>query len=433
MKKLFTLIGLFAFILGANAAETNLVGNADFESGDNGWTNSGAVSRKLVAPGHESTQAYEVVGEVNKGAQYNDGATNVTISAYELSFWAKGTAGETAKFKVKFTDASSVVVSGTFTQSGVWEFFKHTYEQTEIKTIEKFIVQCGSGTTASPMTFVADDLFYGVSAAGIDPVDPVTPEFTNFPFTEDFEGTEYVISNEIASYDGTTESDSWLTTSPQVFDRFWRGQNTTSYSTTVVDDANTGTKAIKITISTKEATDFRLRTVNIPVGFYKVTLFAKTDGDGLGKAKIGFDSDETNWSDLTTSYAAYSGTIEVIANPNNGTTRLSLFYTADKTVTGSQTYNLWIDDLTIEETTATAISELSKESFSLYPNPTNSLLFIQSEQTVGSIAIYNLSGQKVLEQATYSQDIDVSRLANGIYILSANVDGTATQQRFVKK
>jgi hypothetical protein len=431
MRKIFTLllIGLSVNIY----AQTNLVTNANFESGDGSWINSGAVSRTIVSPGHASNQAYQIQGEINKGAQIKDLAIDVTVDAYEVSFWAKGTAGEIAKFKVLFSDASSVLVSGTFNETNTWEFFKHTYEQTEVKTINKFILQCGSGTTAAPMTFVADDLFYGVSATGVDPVEPVTPDFTNFPFTENFESADYTINDELAKQNATDgELDMWPTMDPQVFDRFWRGNNTTEYLATVDADAASGTKAMKIAITTKEGADFRFRTVNVPVGTYTVSFKAKTDASGVGVAKLGFVENSADWSTLTEAYATYSGTVEVVANPSTGVTRLIVFYTADKTVTGTQSYNIWIDDITIQEGTPTSIEEISGDMV-VYPNPMQSELKIMTDARVNKVEVFSLTGQKVLGDYTGSKQVNVAGLSKGVYIVSVEADGQTLRRKVTKQ
>ncbi|MCU4174422.1 InlB B-repeat-containing protein [Carboxylicivirga sp. N1Y90] len=165
MKKLFTLL---IVVLSLNMNGQNFVPNFDFEGGADGWTNSGADSRQIVSPGNNgSTNAYEVVAAINKGAQYiTDGTTQVAIGDYELSFWAKGTIGELAKFKVKFKDGSTKTVNGTaFEASDSWEFFTTTVSLDAALNIDKFILQSNSDLGAGvSQTFVADDLFFGTRA-----------------------------------------------------------------------------------------------------------------------------------------------------------------------------------------------------------------------------------------------------------------------------
>lgn len=64
------------------------------------------------------------------------------------------------------------------------------------------------------------------------------------------------------------------------------------------------------------------------------------------------------------------------------------------------------------------VFETLKEPFTLYPNPTNTIVNIKSEAQINKIEIYSLLGNKVAEQ---SQDevlsFDVSKLAIGTYLI----------------
>ena len=57
--------------------------------------------------------------------------------------------------------------------------------------------------------------------------------------------------------------------------------------------------------------------------------------------------------------------------------------------------------------------------FSLYPNPASSFINIQSKEVeVTKVEIYNLTGQRVLEQkGLVKNGVDVSGLSKGIYVL----------------
>lgn len=71
----------------------------------------------------------------------------------------------------------------------------------------------------------------------------------------------------------------------------------------------------------------------------------------------------------------------------------------------------------------------------VYPNPTSTQLFVDLGKTTGktTLALYSLTGQKVLEQV-YSGlttvKLDISAITNGIYILKVqNTDGTRSMDR----
>jgi len=266
------------------------------------------------------------------------------------------------------------------------------------------------------------------------PVDPVDPEFTAFPYTEDFESGDYTIGADIAKKNDTDgENDFWNGGTHPLFDRYWRGNFTTEYLTSVDADAYAGAKAMKLAVNTMEGSNFRLRSVNIPAGDYTITFKAKTDGAGVGKAKIGFVEDAASWYSLTDTYAEYSGSYTVTVNPNNGTTRLIVFYTCDPNVAGTQSYNIWIDDIEVKEGLPTSIDQPLKAEMRFYPNPVQSELNIKTDAKLSKVEVYSLTGQKVLGDYTGSKLINVASLSKGVYIVSVEADGQIIRKKVTKQ
>lgn len=78
-----------------------------------------------------------------------------------------------------------------------------------------------------------------------------------------------------------------------------------------------------------------------------------------------------------------------------------------------------------------AMQKFEKNDFVLYPNPTSSLLNIQSDVKINSVVISNHLGQTILK-TTHSDAIDVSGLAGGVYFVKVtSAKGNATQ-KFIK-
>lgn len=84
------------------------------------------------------------------------------------------------------------------------------------------------------------------------------------------------------------------------------------------------------------------------------------------------------------------------------------------------------------------IKPLAKSSFNLYPNPLNGDIVhidwsIADEHQV-EIEIYNITGQLMLRRA-YENDIDVSELGNGVYLvkLTDTETGESTTQKMIKR
>ncbi len=75
--------------------------------------------------------------------------------------------------------------------------------------------------------------------------------------------------------------------------------------------------------------------------------------------------------------------------------------------------------------------ELSEDGVVLYPNPTTSLLNIDSYDVIEHIVIYDITGKRILQ--TNSTVIDVSNFNRGIYILKARTNNDEIIKRFIKQ
>ncbi len=73
-------------------------------------------------------------------------------------------------------------------------------------------------------------------------------------------------------------------------------------------------------------------------------------------------------------------------------------------------------------------------SLKLYPNPTDHILYIDSDMTFTEASIYNINGRLVKEAKVTNQSLSVNELAQGTYILLLkNKDGKYLSNRFIKK
>lgn len=78
-----------------------------------------------------------------------------------------------------------------------------------------------------------------------------------------------------------------------------------------------------------------------------------------------------------------------------------------------------------------AVDEIKETSYSVYPNPTSDLLYIQSSEILKSATVINNLGQIVL--TTNEKELNISELAKGIYILKIEFgNDVKTTERVVK-
>jgi len=70
-------------------------------------------------------------------------------------------------------------------------------------------------------------------------------------------------------------------------------------------------------------------------------------------------------------------------------------------------------------------------SFSIYPNPVQDILNLESQQPIERVKIYNLQGQLIMEK--YTNSIDVSNLTTGLYFVQVTVNGKTITKKFIKE
>lgn len=83
----------------------------------------------------------------------------------------------------------------------------------------------------------------------------------------------------------------------------------------------------------------------------------------------------------------------------------------------------------------TSVGENAQQALNIYPNPVNDKLFIEANETISNVEIYNLTGVKILSQECNSDkvEIEVSELQSGIYFIKM-INGNSTETRsFIKK
>ena len=85
-------------------------------------------------------------------------------------------------------------------------------------------------------------------------------------------------------------------------------------------------------------------------------------------------------------------------------------------------------------TTTTGIKEQKQSNLSLYPNPANKFVVVNSNETIANVSIIDAIGQKVFESSSITnKTIDISNLTNGLYIIQIeNSKGVIYTNKFIK-
>lgn len=76
---------------------------------------------------------------------------------------------------------------------------------------------------------------------------------------------------------------------------------------------------------------------------------------------------------------------------------------------------------------------IKNKAFSLWPNPVQSILNINSLQDSGyNVKIYDLLGRLIYEKENVSNSIDVSSFISGLYLIKIKAESGETSQKFIK-
>jgi len=81
----------------------------------------------------------------------------------------------------------------------------------------------------------------------------------------------------------------------------------------------------------------------------------------------------------------------------------------------------------------TSISEVSpNHAFSVYPNPNNGVLSIQSDINILTVNVIDMQGKTVFSSNT-AEMMDISSLSNGMYVISLNTSEGVYHQQIIKE
>ncbi len=80
------------------------------------------------------------------------------------------------------------------------------------------------------------------------------------------------------------------------------------------------------------------------------------------------------------------------------------------------------------------VSENALEGFAYYPNPTSDVLSLKSVNSIDSVSIFNILGQKVMDTniGATTSDINLSGLTAGTYIMKVTIEGQTGTYKVLK-
>ena len=134
-----------------------------------------------------------------------------------------------------------------------------------------------------------------------------------------------------------------------------------------------------------------------------------------------------------------------VLGDNNDAPEYTESYTFDSEYVGKEVYicfyhygsngdAICIDNIVLSSENGDGVAEFST-SFNVYPNPVNNVLFVDTDENVEQVTIYNLTGSMVYNEVYSSNNvkINVSELEAGVYIVKVRTENNEVVNRFVKK
>ena len=90
------------------------------------------------------------------------------------------------------------------------------------------------------------------------------------------------------------------------------------------------------------------------------------------------------------------------------------------------------------ENQSTNLNNLHDSVIEIYPNPASDNLFfkLKSQITINNpifVDIYDIAGKKIISKKITSNNLNISSLENGVYVLFLSINSTKYTKKFVKQ
>lgn len=94
-----------------------------------------------------------------------------------------------------------------------------------------------------------------------------------------------------------------------------------------------------------------------------------------------------------------------------------------------------IDNFCLTHNATASTNNNTIKNFSIFPNPANNKINLSALNNIKKVAIYNLQGQLILNEAFNSKEIslDISNLTTSIYFIKVNTTNAYGSYRIIKK
>jgi hypothetical protein len=166
-------------------------------------------------------------------------------------------------------------------------------------------------------------------------------------------------------------------------------------------------------------------------------LFDQTDFDNSGSGEPLTSNIAVNtWYKVKITYGLEDGMITVKINDTTygPFQKEAFYYPTEFDALAVGTNNSGYDNIVVSAVAPEimAVSNVTKSSVNIYPNPVKDVINITSDKNVSSVTIYDLSGKSV-KTSKAAASVNIQNLEKGTYVVKINfADGTSESKKIIK-
>lgn len=107
------------------------------------------------------------------------------------------------------------------------------------------------------------------------------------------------------------------------------------------------------------------------------------------------------------------------------------YYVTDGGPSGTNSNYIGIDTFSVVRP-GMGVSDLNKNSLSIYPNPATDYIKVNTTEKISSVQIFDVSGRSA-KTAMDNNQIDVRSLKPGVYVIQVKIGDSTINKKFIKK
>ncbi|PCI07919.1 MAG: hypothetical protein COB73_07560 [Flavobacteriaceae bacterium] len=469
MKKITLLILLTAFSF--TGFSQNLVLNSTFVDATD-WSEvqtgaGGGIESPADSKTADGSSSYRVVSNAgfNSRIQYvNIPASSLTAGDYTFSYWVKGTAGDITRPIVRDNGINVNGANYAIVATGVWEQVTEVFNVTAAGNLS---VRINNRIAVDGSFFLVDDVSftYIVPTGNVLTVNTVgagtvtkTPDQPSYLVTdvvtlEALPATHWNFASWSGDLTGSINPESLLmdvdktvtatfTIDPLFTYDFLFDTDNQQEGWAVEPGITIGSHTGGVITLVPEVNNFaRFSLVGFPVPstekFMQITMQNLSTADDVLRVIIGNQNIEIPITTSNATMVSYEFDLSALTTWTGDVSSIRLrFADLSNASVGrsSGTGNILVDQI-VFNSIALSVNDIDYRedtSLTLYPNPVNDVLNINSPLAIEKVEVFNLLGQRAMIATT--SRINTSNLAKGMYLVKVTQEGdVVSTKRFIKQ